>query len=120
MNLPFCIAAAAALVVLPGGAAWAQSSDEDDFRALATYLKANDAERRAAIDSCIAEGAESELANLASIMEVAAEDSVRAWCFRITNGIADGKLTLADLQGLDEGTLSDNARTVMKTPVAGE
>lgn len=120
MNLKTFIAAAAFVAFLPTGATWAQSSDEDDFKAMVAYLKANDIERQAAIDSCIAQGSGGELANLAPIMEVPAENSVRAWCLRITNGIADGKLTLADMQGIDQGSLSENVKAVLKTPVMGE
>lgn len=120
VNLKTLIAAATLVAVLPAGATWAQSSDEEDFKAMVAYLKANDAERQAAIDSCIAAGAGGEMANLAPIMEVPAENSVRTWCLRITNGIADGKLTLADMQGIEQGTLSENIRAVMKTPVEGE
>jgi hypothetical protein len=105
---------------MPAGAAWAQSSDEEDFQAMAAYLKANDAERQTAIDTCLAQGAGQDFANLAPIMEVSAENSVRAWCFRTVNGIADGKLTLADMQGINGGTLFENVRAVKKMPVAGE
>lgn len=120
MNLKTFIATAALVAFLPAGATWAQSSDEDDFKAMVDYLKANDGERQAAIDSCLVQGAGREMANLAPIMEVPAENSVRAWCLRITNGLADGKLTLTDMQGIDQGKLSENVRAVMNTPVEGE
>jgi hypothetical protein len=120
MNLKILIAAVVLVAVLPAGATWAQSSDEDDFKAMVAYLKANDGERQAAIDSCLAQGTGREMANLAPIMEVPAVNSVNAWCLRITNGLADGKLTLADMQGIEQGALSENVRAVMKTPVEGE
>jgi hypothetical protein len=107
MNMKSFVAAGVLLTALPAGVAWAQSSDEDDFKTMAAYLKANDSERQAAIESCIVQGTGRELANLAPIMEVSTENSVRAWCFRITNGIADGKLTLADMLSINEGTISE-------------
>lgn len=32
----------------------------------------------------------------------------------------DGKLTLADMQGIEIGSLSENVRLVIKTPIDGE
>lgn len=120
MDMRTLIATGLLLSILPAGTTWAQSSGEEDFTAMVAYLKANDAERQAAIDTCTAQGAGREMANLAPIMEVTAENSVRTWCLRITNGLADGKLTLADMQGIEQGSLSENVRLVMKTPVEGE
>lgn len=120
MNMKPILVAVAFIAALPAGVTWAQSSDEEDFQAMVTYLKTNDAERQNAIDTCITQGAGQDFANLAPIMEVPAENSVRAWCFRTTNGIADGKFTLVDMQGITEGKLSENVRAVIKMPVAGE
>lgn len=114
------VAAAVLLAFLPVGSAWAQSSDEEDFNAMAAALKANDTERASAIETCIAEGIGDDPAGAAEFMGVTVERAAVAWCTRMTNGIADGKLTLTDVMGLNEGNVSGSAAIVLKTPVEGE
>jgi hypothetical protein len=87
---------------------------------MAATLKANDAERQSAIDTCIGLGLGANPAGLAEFMGVAVENAAKAWCLRMTNGIVDGKLTLADMQSLSSGNFSANAATVLKTPTHGE
>ena len=120
MNIRSFAAAVALLTVLPAGQAWAQSSDDEDFQAMAAALKANDVERQSAIDTCIAQGIGENPAGAAEFMGVTVENAAKAWCMRTTNGIAEGRLTLADLQGLSSGNVSANAEAVLKTPTHGE
>ncbi len=114
------ILAAAFIVVLPAGTAWAQSSDEEDFQAMAAALSSNDAERQSAVDTCISQGIGENPVGAAEFMSVPVEDAAKAWCYRMTSGIAEGRLRLADIQGLNSGDISANAEAVLKTPVAGE
>ena len=120
MTIRGIIAAIVLLVVMPAGTTWAQSSPEEDFQAMAAALKANDAERQSAIDTCIQQGIGENPTGAAEFMGVPVESAAKAWCMRMTNGIADGKLTLADLQSLNSGDFSANAEAVLKMPVAGE
>jgi hypothetical protein len=48
------------------------------------------------------------------------EKAAEAWCTRMTNGIASGKLTLADVSGLNEGTITPAARAVLTTVSEGK
>ena len=120
MHIRSIAAAVVLLGALSAGPASAQSSDEQEFQAMAAALKADDTERRSAIDTCIAQGIGDDPAGAAEFMEVPVESAARAWCHRVTNGIAESRLTLADLQGLGSGNVSANAEAVLKTPVAGE
>lgn len=120
MNVKMSIAAAVLLAVLPTSSALAQSSDEENFQAMAAALKANDVERQSAIDTCIAQGIGENPTGAVEFMGVPVENATKAWCMRTTNGIAEGKLTLADLIGLGSEDVSANAEAVLKTPVQGE
>lgn len=100
-------------------AAWAQS-DEEQFQALGAALRADDAERQAAIDTCITQGIGDNPTGAAQIMGVPVEKATRAWCMRMTNGIAKGELTLADVQGLNEGKVTPGAAKVLTTAQEGE
>jgi len=98
----------------------AQIADgEQKFQAMAAALKANDAERRSAIETCIGQGVGSNLAGLAEFMGVPEERATEAWCTRMTNGIANGRLTLADVNALNEGTITPGAQEVLTTASEG-
>ena len=114
-----------AAVVLIGGLAaspgWAQlASNEQEFRQMAAALKANDAERKSAIATCIKQGIGENPVGAAQFMGVPVEKAAEAWCTRMTNGIADGKLTLADINGLNTGSVSPRARDVLTTVSEGK
>jgi hypothetical protein len=47
-------------------------------------------------------------------------EKAAAWCTRMTNGIADGRLTLADVNALGEGTVTRGARAVLTVASDGE
>lgn len=115
---------AAALILsscLPVGPAWSQiATDEQEFQQLAAALKADDVERRSAINTCIAQGVGADPTGLAELMSLPVEKVAEAWCTRMTNGIAEGKLTLADINALNEGTLTPGARSVLTTPSEGK
>lgn len=114
------IAAVMLFGLLPAGPAWAQiAGDEQEFREMAAALKANDAERQSAIDTCIEQGIGENPAGAAGFMGVPVEKAAEAWCTRMTNGIADGKLTLADVNALNEGTVTPGARAVLTTVSEG-
>ena len=107
--------------LLPAGAAFAQSADsEEAFRQMAAALKADDTERRGAIETCIAQGIGDNPAGAAEFMGVTVEQAAEAWCTRMTNGIANGQLTLADISGLGNGTVTPNAQKVLVTPSEGK
>ncbi|MCO5090997.1 hypothetical protein [Bosea sp. (in: a-proteobacteria)] len=91
------------------------TADEQAFQAMAAALKANDAERRSAIETCIGQGIGSNPTGVAEFMSVPVAKATEAWCTRMTNGIANGKLTLADIQALNQGKLTPGARDVLTT-----
>ena len=105
------------LAVAPSAAQIA--ADEQEFRQMAAALKADDDERRSAIATCIAQGIGDNPAGAAGFMGVAVENAAEAWCTRMTNGIADGRLTLADITALGEGTITPRARQVLTTVSEG-
>lgn len=99
---------------LPAGPASAQiAGSEQELQQLAAALKANDAERQSAIATCIKQGIGENPAGAAQFMGVPVEKAAEAWCTRLTNGIANGKLTLNDIKGLNEGTVTPGARDVL-------
>ncbi|MGB3864162.1 MAG: hypothetical protein WBA29_00825 [Xanthobacteraceae bacterium] len=99
---------------LPEGPASAQiAGSEQELQQLAAALKANDAERQSAIATCIKQGIGENPAGAAQFMGVPVEKAAEAWCTRLTNGIANGKLTLNDIKGLNEGTVTPGARGVL-------
>lgn len=53
-------------------------------------------------------------------MSVAVEKAAEAWCTGMTNGMADGQLTLADINGLSEGTVTPNAQKSTDNYIGGE
>lgn len=53
-------------------------------------------------------------------MNVPVERAAEAWCTRTTNGIANGKLTLGDVNALNVGTASPAAREVLMTMSDGK
>jgi len=107
--------------LLPVGPALAQLADREEvFQQMAAALKADDAERQGAIETCIAQGIGDNPAGLAALMGVPVEQAAEAWCTRMTNGIANGQLTLADVTGLGEGTMTPNAQTVLTTASEGK
>jgi hypothetical protein len=117
---------AAALVLfgfLPAGPASAQLADnEEEFQQMVAALKADDAERQGAIDICIEQGVNSnpEPARIARFMGVPVAQAWEAWCTRTTNGIANGKLMLADVNALNEGTFTPAAQDVLTTVSEGK
>ena len=117
------LAAAAILFsgLLPVGPTLAQLADsEEEFQQMVAVLKADDAERQGAIETCIAQGIGDNPVGAAEFMGVPVEQATEAWCTRMTNGIANGLLTLADVTGLGEGTVTPNAQKVLTTISEGE
>jgi hypothetical protein len=53
-------------------------------------------------------------------MGVPVEKAAEAWCTRMTNGIANGLLTLADVMGLNDGTVTPAAQKVLTTLSEGK
>lgn len=106
---------------LPFDYAWAQvAADEQEFQQLVAALQANDAERQSAIAVCIEQGIGENPAGAAQFMGVSVERAAEAWCTRMTNGIANGKLNLIDVNGLNEGTVTPAAREVLTTVSEGK
>lgn len=123
MNMKSMIATAIVAGLLPAGPASAQLADnEEEFQQLVAALKADDAERQGAIAVCIEQGvnANPEPAGIAGFMGVPVEQAWDAWCTRTTNGIANGKLTLADVNALNEGTFTPAAKDVLTTVSDGK
>ena len=107
--------------LLPVGSASAQLADsEEEFQQMVAALKADDVERQGAIDTCIAQGIGDNPIGAAEFMGVPMEQATEAWCTRMTNGIANGLLTLADVTGLGEGTVTPNAQKVLTTVSEGK
>lgn len=122
MHLKLIVAATVFLGLLPAGPVWAQqvAADEQEFQQLVAALKANDAERQSAIAVCIEQGIGENPAGAAQFMGVKVEQAAEAWCTRMTNGIANGQLNLADVSGLNEGTISPAAQAVLTTVSEGK
>jgi hypothetical protein len=117
------IVGATMLFVLPAaGPAGAQqvAADEEEFRQLVAALKADDAERLSAIAVCIEQGIGDNPTGAAKFMGVPVEKAAEAWCTRMTNGIANGQLGLADVSGLNEGTITPAAQAVLTTLSEGK
>lgn len=117
------IVGAIMLFVLPAaGPAEAQqvAADEEEFRQLVAALKADDAERLSAIAVCIEQGIGDNPTGAAKFMGVSVEKAAEAWCTRMTNGIANGQLSLADVSGLNEGTITPAAQAVLTTLSEGK
>jgi hypothetical protein len=112
MRLNSIVACVALLGILPMHSALAQS-DEEQFQEMVAYLQANDSEREAAIATCIDEGIGDNPTGVAKVLGVPVEEATTVWCTRTTNGIAAGKLTLADMLALDQGTLTPNMEKVL-------
>jgi len=107
--------------LLPTGPAWGQlAADEQEFLQMAATLKANDTERQSAIATCTEQGIGDNPAGAAQFMGVPVEKAAEAWCTRMTNGIANGKLTLADVTALNEGTVTPDAQKVLTTVSEGK
>jgi hypothetical protein len=122
MHMKLIVAATMLFGLLPVGPAGAQqvADDEAGFQQMVAALKANDAERQNAIAVCIGQSAGADSAGIAKILGVPAEQAWTAWCTRLTNGIANGKLTLADVTGLNEGTITPGAQAVLTTVSEGK
>lgn len=112
------IALMSGLAASPGRAQIA--SNEQEFQQIAAALKANDAERQSAIVTCIRQGIGENPTGAARFMGVPVEKAAEAWCTRITNGIANGKLTLADVNALGSGTITPRAQQVMTAASDGK
>lgn len=105
----------------PAGAALAQvAADADEFQQLVAALQADDSERQTAIAVCIAQGIGDNPTGAAQFMGVPVAQAAEAWCTRMTNGIVSGKLTLADVNGLNEGSISPAAQAVLTTVSEGK
>ena len=122
MHLKSIVAATVFLGLLSVGPAGAQqvAADEQEFQQLVAALKANDAERLSAIAVCIEQGIGDNPTGAAQFMGVPVEQAAEAWCTRMTNGIANGQLTLADVSGLNEGTITPAAQAVLTTVSEGK
>jgi hypothetical protein len=122
MHMKLIVGATMLFGLLPIGSAGAQevAADEQEFQQLVAALKANDAERLSAIAVCIEQGIGVSLKGLAKLMGVPVEQATEAWCTRMTNGIANGQLSLADVSGLNEGTISPAAQAVLTTVSEGK
>jgi hypothetical protein len=96
------------------------AANEQEFQEMVAALKADDGERVTAIAVCIAQGIGDNPAGAAQFMGVPVEDAAKAWCTRTTNGIAAGKLTLSDLNAVNEGTVTPAMLDVLKTASQGE
>jgi hypothetical protein len=122
MHLKSIVAATVFLSLLSVGPAGAQqvAADEQEFQQLVAALKANDAERLSAIAVCIEQGIGDNPTGAAQFMGVPVEQAAEAWCTRMTNGIANGQLSLADVSGLNEGTISPAAQAVLTTVSEGK
>ncbi|CAM5501463.1 hypothetical protein AFEL58S_03626 [Afipia felis] len=96
------------------------AGNEQDFQKMAAALKANDAERRSAIATCIKQGIGDNPAGAARFMGVPVEKAAEAWCMRMTNGIANGRLTLNDVNALNTGTVTPGAQAVLTTVSEGK
>jgi hypothetical protein len=116
MPMKSTIAALVLFGLMPVGPASAQiAADEHGFQQMAAALKANDPERRSAIATCIRQGIGENPAGAAQFMGVPVERAAEAWCTRMTNGIANGRLGFADVEGLNKGTVTPAARAVLTT-----
>lgn len=122
MYVKSIVAATMLFGLLPAGPAGAQqvAADEEEYRQLVAALKADDAERQNAIAVCIEQGIGDNPTGAAKFMGVPVKKAAEAWCTRMTNGIADGKLTLADVSGLSEGTITPGAQAVLTTMSEGK
>lgn len=122
MRMKLIVAATTLFGLLPVGPAGAQqvAADEQEFQQLVAALKANDAERLSAIAVCIEQGIGDNPTGAAQFMGVPVEQAAEAWCTRMTNGIANGQLNLADVSGLNEGTISPAAQAVLTTVSEGK
>ncbi len=109
------------LNLLPVSPAWAQlAGNEQEFQQIAAALKASDAERQSAIATCIEQGIGDNPEGAVQFMGVPVEKATEAWCTRVTNGIANGKLAFADVTALSEGAITSGARKVLTTVSEGK
>jgi len=121
MRLAPLLATTPLLVVFSlASAAAEQGASEEQFEAMAATLRARDSERLSTIATCIELGVGSDPSGIAEFLGVPVEKAARAWCVRMTEGIANGKLHLVDINGLQEGTVTPAARSVMTTVSEGE
>jgi len=121
MKLTSIAATVAVVGCLSASSGQAQIADnEQAFRQMAAALKASDAERRSAIATCIKQGIGENPTGAAQFMGVPVEMADEAWCTRMTNGIANGKLSLADIKALNEGMVTPGARKVLITASDGK
>lgn len=114
------IVATLMLLLLVSSAQGQVAADEKGFQQMASALKANNTERQLAIATCIKQGIGENPAGAAQFMGVAVEKAAEAWCTRMTNGIANGKLTLNDVKALNEGSVTPVAREVLSTVWEGK
>ena len=120
MKITSIVATTVLIGVFSTGPGRAQiAADEQEFRQMAAALKANDAERRSAIATCIRQGIGENPTGAAQFLGVPVEKAAEAWCTRITDGIANGKLGFADVNSLNLGTVTSGAREVLTTVSEG-
>jgi len=91
-------------------------SSEQQFQDMVTFLKNNDAERKSAIASCIAQGIGDNPSAVAKVMDVPVADAATAWCTRTVNGLVNGTLSLTDLNAMNSGTITPGIMKALKTP----
>jgi hypothetical protein len=114
---PSLIGIAAALVI-GATAAHAQTlpTTEAQFQEMVAFLKSNDAERNNAIASCTAAGVGDNPTALAAFMNVPVDKAAATWCLRTVNGLANGALSFADLDAMNNGKITPAIRKAIKTP----
>lgn len=117
---PIIVAAVLFGVAQPGPAAAQIAADEQEFQQLVAALKADDAERLSAIATCIRQGIGANPTGAAQFMGVPVDRAAEAWCTRMTNGIVNGQLSLDDVNGLNDGTVTPAARDVLTTVSDGK
>ncbi|MHA6645032.1 hypothetical protein [Mesorhizobium sp. A623] len=122
MHLRSILVVGVLLGFLSVGPAGAQqlAADEQEFQQLVAALKANEAERQSAIAVCTKQGIGENPAGAAQFMGVPVDKAAQAWCTRMTNGIANGQLGLADMNALNEGTVTPAAQAVLTTVSEGK
>ncbi|MHA6688432.1 hypothetical protein [Mesorhizobium sp. A556] len=122
MHLRSILVVGVLLGFLSVGPAGAQqlAADEQEFQQLVAALKANEMERQSAIAVCTKQGIGENPAGAAQFMGVPVEQAAQAWCTRMTNGIANGQLGLADMNALNEGTVTPAAQAVLTTVSEGK
>jgi hypothetical protein len=107
-------------LALPGPVLAQVADSEQEFQQLSAALRAHDGERQAAITTCIKQGIGDNPTGAAKVMGVPVERAAEAWCTRMTNAIAGGRLRLSDVTALNSGTVTPRAKEVLTTASDGK